>query len=359
MSNSTNFQPNWVSCPGETISDVLNERKLSIQEFAYALNYSVEEIDKLLKGFNPINIELASKLESVVGGSSDFWLEREYQYRENLARITSEKEKAWLKRLPIRDMVKLGWISKSENLLETCFDFFGVKNLFEWENRYYELSKQVAYRKSNTFSLKLESVSAWLNQAEKIALNANVAAWDKHKFETSLGEIRALTRLKSPQIFLPQLQKKCATSGVALVVIKTPSGCPISGATKLLPSKKPLLLLSFRYLTDDQFWFTFFHEAGHLVLHSETLNIESKDPRESTEDKETEASQFAEDLLIPEEYYHEMVNMKLDKFTIVRFAHKVGISPGIVVGQLQHMGLTKFNYFNQLKRRYKWEKIKQ
>jgi hypothetical protein len=39
---------------------------------------------------------------------------------------------------------------------------------------------------------------------------------------------------------------------------------------------------------------------------------------------------------------------------IVRFAKRVGIAPGIIVGQLQHYDRIPRNYFNGLKRRYQW-----
>jgi len=117
-----------------------------------------------------------------------------------------------------------------------------------------------------------------------------------------------------------------------------------------------LLLLSFRYLSDDQFWFTFFHELGHLLLHGETeLFLEDLDA--SSDRYEKEANSFAESQIIPTEFRKELDEIRIDMRTLVRFAHKVGVSAGLVVGQLQHNGRIPQRYFNGLKVRYDWSTI--
>src|SRR5439155_7434606 len=91
--------------------------------------------------------------------------------------------------------------------------------------------------------------------------------WDPHKFREELQGIRALTRVEDPRQFVPELVKRCAACGVAVVVLRAPKGCRASGAARFLTPARPMILLSGRHLTDDHFWFTFYHEAGHLVLH--------------------------------------------------------------------------------------------
>ena len=114
-----------------------------------------------------------------------------------------------------------------------------------------------------------------------------------------------------------------------------------------------MILLSFRYLSDDQFWFTFFHEAGHLLLHGDRCIFLEGDDTLTTEE-EAEANAFAANILIPPEYQAEMLRLPLDGRAVMRFARKVGVSPGIVVGQLQHHGRFRRNQLNNLKRRYTW-----
>ena len=83
-----------------------------------------------------------------------------------------------------------------------------------------------------------------------------------------------------------------------MVIVPAPSGCKVSGATLFPQQDKALLLLSFRYLSDDHFWFSFFHEVGHLLLHGiEKIFLEGVD--EINQNDEEEANKFAAELLIP------------------------------------------------------------
>ncbi|MBZ5563961.1 MAG: ImmA/IrrE family metallo-endopeptidase [Acidobacteriia bacterium] len=114
------------------------------------------------------------------------------------------------------------------------------------------------------------------------------------------------------------------------------------------------MLLSFRYLSDDQFWFSFFHEAGHLLLHgAQGLFLESDDTPATKQ--EQEASDFAEGVLVSPQFREALLRLSLNGREVIRFAHRAGISPGIVVGQLQHHGKFTYRQLNNLKRRFRWE----
>lgn len=86
MSNLEGFNPNWVSKPGATINDILEERKISILDFSMKLGMSVDDCLKLIKAELEIDLVMAKKLEKVIGSSTKFWLKREKTYREGLAK---------------------------------------------------------------------------------------------------------------------------------------------------------------------------------------------------------------------------------------------------------------------------------
>lgn len=151
----------------------------------------------------------------------------------------------------------------------------------------------------------------------------------------------------------PELMRRCAECGVAVVALRAPKLCRASGATRFLSPTRPLLMLSFRYLSDDQLWFTFFHEAGHLILHGPWSMFLEGEGRVSTEEEE-EANTFAANTLIPPENHTEMLGLRMHARPVMRFARLIGIAPGIVVGQLQHRGRIGYHQLNSLKRRYKW-----
>ena len=78
------FTPDWISPPGDTIADLIEERNWSQDELEKRLGYTPKHISLLINGKAPITEEIAIKLENVLGGSASFWLSREAQYRARL-----------------------------------------------------------------------------------------------------------------------------------------------------------------------------------------------------------------------------------------------------------------------------------
>ena len=172
----------------------------------------------------------------------------------------------------------------------------------------------------------------------------------------SLSEIRRLTWQKRPASFLPALRQICSRAGVAVVVARTPKGCPASGATFFTNSAKAVIVLSFRYRADDQFWFTLFHEMGHLVLHGPKATF-LEDGSDATPEEEAEANKFAESIIVPDVLKDELLAIHPTVDSVLRFSRKVGIAPGLIVGQLQYRGVIPPDMMNRLKRRYAWDQI--
>jgi HTH-type transcriptional regulator/antitoxin HigA len=356
--SSHEFHPNWASAPGDTILDILSERDITVVEFANRVEESLENIEDLLQGRATITLGVARKLEGVLGASVEFWISRDFQYRQSVDRL-HQTNRQWLSQFPVGDMIKFGWIKpkpRPSDEVSACLQYFNVPSVSAWHEVYGELQQMAAFRTSPSLDSRPGAVAAWLRQGEIEAEASDCKPWSPERFRELLPHIRALTREKDPECFIPALQKCCAEAGVAVAVVRGPTGCRASGATRFLTPDKALLLLSFRYLSDDQFWFTFFHEAGHLLLHGKTtLFVEGLDT--SSTAQEREANEFAAQMLIPEEFSTELLSLGKSSHEIVRFARKIGVSPGIVVGQLQHFGKVKRNYFNALKRRFEWQNL--
>lgn len=360
MVQNTSFNPDWYSPPGSTINEILQEKNISIFAFAESIDNSTDFISRLFDGKVSIDYNLAEKLSFTLGASVDFWVNREQQYRESLANLNSKSEKKWLKMLPIKDLTKLGWINKSKNLLNECLTFFDVNSIEEWENTYKSKVGQLSFRTSSSYQSDFASVATWLRKGEIIASKIECKPWNKELFESKIDEIKKLTRVKSPSLFIPKLIDICSECGVALSIVKTPEGCKASGATRFISENKALMMLSFRYLSDDHFWFTFFHEAGHLILHddSSTIFVEMSNKADALhDDKEREANLFAAETLIPYTRHSELKNLRSNKRKIITFARELDISPGIVIGQMQFLGFIKHQYLNSYKRRYNWVDI--
>jgi len=355
---NTTFSPDWISVPGDTILDLIEEKSWSQAEFAKRIAYTTKHVSQLINGKAPITEDTALKLEHVLGSTARFWLNREVQYREVLARsaalVKLEDDVAWLKELPISHMVKFGWVNKCASKalqVSACLSFFGVASVDSWRNQY--AGPLAAFRASDVFEKKTGAVAAWLRQGERVATEIFTEPFDKKLFKETLVELRKLTAEVDPAVFIPQLVDLCAKAGVAVVIQPAPVGCPVSGATRWIAKDKALLMLSLRHKTNDHLWFSLFHEAAHLLLHGKKmLFIEMKGLDGAHED---EADKFARDFLIPPAHRDRLIMLGHTKTDITSFAKELGIAPGIVVGRMQNEKTLPWpTTLNALKVTYEW-----
>ena len=130
-------------------------------------------------------------------------------------------------------------------------------------------------------------------------------------------------------------------------------GVPVFGVTQWVTPDKALIQFTLRGKYEDIFWFSFFHEAGHIVLHGKRdIFIESSDNKNK---KEEEADNFAKNLLIPQKKWNEFItpNRHISKREIIDLATRLDISPAIIVGRLQYEKLIQHSHMNDLRRKYK------
>jgi hypothetical protein len=294
-------------------------------------------------------------LEKALGTPASFWNNRERRYRERLARH-EEKERlkvevGWLKRFPLLDMIKAGCIQRRENKVEQLDEllrYFGVASVRQWKKLYGALDP--AYRKSNAYESKEEACSAWLRWGELKSREIPCAPYEKDGFKSALAKIRALTRT-GPEAFQEQTLALCSAVGVAVVIVRAFPGAPVYGATRWMTPEKALIQLSLRGKYEDHFWFTFFHEAGHILLHGKKgVFIERN---ESENQKELEADQFARNFLIPPAAWQKFLSTGNFRSTaaVEEFAARIEISPAIVVGRLHHEKHLPHSHLNGLRRR--------
>ncbi len=352
------FAPNWVSPPGDTIADLLEEKGWTQAEFAQRCGYTTKHASLLINGKASITEDTALKLERVLGSSARFWLVREAQYRETIARQNEfealKAQAGWLKLLPLADMRKFGWIRKFTHKgqqVAECLQFYGVSSVDAWQQRYAE--PLAAFKASSKFEKDGAAVYAWLRYGERRASEIECQPYDKKRFKAVLQELRALTLEADPKVFIPRLVERCAEAGVAVVLAPAPKGCPVSGATRWLSSDKALLMLSLRHKTNDHLWFAFFHEAGHLLLHGKKMMFLETNGLD--DEHEREADKFASDLLIPPKHARDLPFLRKTYASVEQFADKIGIAPAIVVGRMQKEGYLAWKMLNKCKVRYQWQ----
>jgi HTH-type transcriptional regulator / antitoxin HigA len=360
MPEKTTFKPDWISRPGDTIADILESQGCSAEEFAQRMGCTLNFVSDLLAGRVTISPETALKLELVLGGTADFWMIREAQYSGAVAPhqgdLQSKRPAEWLNELPLRDMRRFGWLDPKLSKIDpvtACLRFFGVVSVEAFRATYRSVLEKAAFRISPTLTSKPGAVAAWLRKGEIEGASIDCRPWNDKLLQKTLLGIRSLTRKRDPKLFLPELTRLCSECGVAVVIVRAPEGCRASGATRFLSPSKALLVLSFRYLSDDHFWFSFFHEAGHLLLHGKKALFLEGGQMSSAE--EEEANEFAGFTLVPPEYQQTLRCLAIDRHAIRDFAKAIGVSPGVVLGQLQNLGRARRNQLNMLKVHFQWD----
>ena len=350
------YVPDYLVTPGEVLEEYLEAYGMTQAELAARTGLAKKTINEIIKGKSPITPETALKLERALSRPARFWNNLERQFQEDRTRLAEierlQSSLDWLNKVPVNAMAQLGWIPETPvkvSQLEEVLRFFGVASPQQWAAVWRE--HQVAYRQTQRFEACAESVSAWLRKGEIQARQIPCAPFDKKRFHEALETIRGLTR-EEPRAFQPRLVELCASSGVAVVFVPELPKSGVYGATRWL-GEKAVIQLSLRYKSNDHLWFTFFHEAGHIIKHGrKEIFIEGSGP---DGDKEEEANAFARDKLIPPAALRRfLTEWNRSNAEIETFADLIGIAPGIVVGRLQHDGLLPNSHGNKLKVFYRW-----
>lgn len=355
------FTSDWFSKPGDSLLGLMQRRNVAPRQLAATLEGGMEVLRGLLAGSVPVDCGTARSLAAEVGGTADFWLKRQASYERALDRavqvISDTELEEWLARVPAPGGRARGRLSEARKRdeLRRRLAFFSVNNMRAWNARYGCLRSVTQFRTSLSFLSDEGAVSLWLRQGELEAALVSARAWNPAVLHQKLDEFRKLSQIGRPARFLPKLKELCAEAGVALVVVRAPAGCRASGATRLVVPNKAMILLSFRFRADDQFWFSFFHEVGHLLLHEAQTFVDDEETVQ--DDLEREANEFASSCIIPADRQAEFERLKPDRDAIVRFSVSVGIAPGLTVGQMQHRRMIGHERLNMLKRRWTWEEI--
>jgi HTH-type transcriptional regulator / antitoxin HigA len=341
--------------PGELLAETLNSLGLKQAELARRTGRPVQAINEIVKGVKEITPETALQFERVLGVPAHIWTRLEADYRQDLARLhdrkrLEEQEVPLARQFPYREMVAYGWVPDVKDWLDRAVEllrFFRVSSLDHVQERELE----AAWRRSTKVAASRAALRAWLMRGERDAEAVQVAAFGRDVLLETLPELRRLTR-ESPAVFCPRMTKLLAGCGVALVFVRHLPKTGAQGATQWV-RRKAVIQLSVRYRWADIFWFSLFHELGHLLLHQHKGVFVNPSSGEKS-DREQEADVFASDALIPRESYKRFVAScgVLSADPVEAFAREVHVHPSIVVGRLQHEGLLPYSHLNELRPRF-------
>lgn len=349
MATINQYFPQVVFHPGDTLEEKLQEMGMGPKEFAIRTGKPEKTIIAVIKGESSITADMAIKFESVTKIPAHFWMNSQRLYDEFVAR---EKRNeiiklaiAWARQFPLLEMIKKDWLPACKTIEDKTLEllsFFSVSEPEAWEDYYLKQELKVAFSISLAHTNEPYAISAWLRKGELQAAELPAGIYSEKSFKELLPELKSLMA-NQPDDYLKQLQEKCLKSGVKVVYTSCLPKAPINGSTRWL-NDTPLIQLSGRYKRNDNFWFAFFHEAGHILLHGKKdIFLEDIEYPDKETKKEIEADNFAIRWTLTEAQEKEvMAAQTFNDNTIRQFALKFNTHPAIIIGRLQHKKLIPY-----------------
>ena len=354
MSNYIEYDDKIAFHPGYYIKEIVEESGLTQEDFAKRLDTTPKNLSLLIRGEQNLSIDIAMKLSRMIGTSVSYWLNLQNAYDALIAEFKSKEELA------------------QERLIFSILDYKYFREYFNLPDLPRKIDEQIVQvrnflnvatltvLKKPDMAVSFRSATGEMSEANiikanimvqiatNIALETEAPKFDKSLFEEAVRY--ALTLTKDHSTFYPLIKEAFCKAGVILVILPNISGSKINGATKKV-GNNIMLLVNDRRLNSDTFWFTLFHEIGHIMNGDYGISFDS----ESGEQEEI-ADKYAEDMLIPCDQYQQFIaENRFDIQSIRRFAKRIDRDPGIVLGRLLNDG--KVNYddwsLNSLRHKYK------
>jgi len=343
MLNQNQYFPQSHPHPGETLDEKLQELGMGPKEFAVRTGKPEKTIIAVLKGQSAITPDMSVQFENVTKIPAHFWMNHQRSYDEYIARVKRRElivaSADWAKKFPLADIINKGWIKSVSTLEEKTVEllsFFSVSSPDAWHDYYFNKELKVAFRISLAHTNEPYAVSAWLRMGELQAAELPTNPYSEKIFKELLPQIK-MVMAEQPDDFFQKLQALSLQAGVKVVHTPCLPKAPINGSTRWL-NDTPFIQLTGRYKRNDVFWFTFFHEAGHILLHGKKdIFLENMEYPDRDNEKELEANDFAVKWTLSKEEEAEILRLKvISEEDVVTFANKFKTHPAIIIGRLQH-----------------------
>jgi HTH-type transcriptional regulator/antitoxin HigA len=332
--------PAEVFAPGEFISEELEARSWSQIELAEIMGRPARLISELISGKRAITPETAKGLGAAFGTGPEYWMNLERDYRLAHAihdDIGVERRANLYARAPVKEMIKRGWIESSDNidvLEKRVYDFLRTSNS---NNR---PSLAYAAKNGGTYSRFTPSQLAWLFRVEQLARASGVPKYSQRKLKNALKQLESLMIAPEDVRNVPGILAAC---GVRFIVVEKLPQAKIDGACFWIEEQQPVIGMSIRRDTIDNFWFVLRHELEH-VLREDGKNAEIVDDLEGRNagtdsdlpEEERTANSTASDFCAPKlEAFMARKHPFYYERDVLAFSKTINRHPGIVVGEMQ------------------------
>lgn len=361
MTTNTYYQSDLAIHVGEFLAETIESIGMSQTELAKRMNRPHQAINEIVAGKKSVTPQTALELESVTKVPAHIWmgLETEYQMvkakQEELKQLSKESE--LLPLFPYLELMKLNLVKSTRNALEKVAElkkFFGIADLGQLSHI---KAYQPAFRVGNKEKVSGEAIAAWIQTGIILAKSIKTSPYNEQKLTLLLPVIRKLVNEADVNDAISKIKIILAECGVALILLPHFKKTHVHGTTFWSENAtKAVIMMSLRGGFSDIFWFSFFHELGHILKHDKReLFLDDGHNSDNLNKQENEANEFASEILIPKKDYEVFIAKGIFMTTsIEKFSRTIDIKPSIVVGRLMHDKLVQFNDYRLLKMRDKY-----
>lgn len=329
-----------VPSAGSILLAEMERRGWTQRELAAIISRPAQVVNEIVKGKRAITVETACELAAAFGNSPEDWLLHDMRFHVANAGVDTlnvRRRARVFEIAPVKEMERRGWIPQTDSvddLAKEVGTFFGIDSVDE------EPSNGFSTRKSDLNAPLTPAQRAWCFRVKKLAENIPVSAFDESQLIDCKAALRKLAT--SPEL-TANVPGVLAEFGIRFVVVEPLQGIKVDGVAFRLDGIHPVIGMSVRYDRVDSFWFTLCHELSHIQHNDDApLDSDLTDRMEGVEmvksEIERRANDEAADLLIPKAEltsFIRRVGPLYSKDKIAKFANRIRIHPGIVVGQLQ------------------------
>ncbi len=292
--------------PGYYVKEMLEYEGMSQDELAKRLQTSGKNVSDLINGKANLSDEMAMNLSIVFGTSVSLWLNLNQKYIEKKLEIEkmmqADAECELVKDIDYNFWENLGVVAsvtKKVDKVKELQKYFRISSLEILKRRDFLI--QYKTETETDRSVQIMNSNAWVQTAINMGMQKEVQNFNKKKLEEVLPKIQEMASWK-PQEACAELDKMLADSGVALVLLPNLKKCKVKGAVKWLGKEKVILALNNCEQNEDSFWFSLFHELGHIMQQRIKILMISDENYTIENDKlmqrlETEADAFARKML--------------------------------------------------------------
>jgi HTH-type transcriptional regulator/antitoxin HigA len=343
--------------PGEFIRDELDARGWTQADLAQIMGRPLRLVNELIAGKKQITPDTARGLAMAFGDDDPlYWMNLDSAYRlaksEPADESVSRRSKLYSK-FPVRELMKRNWIEPSDNLEvvehRVC-RFYQIENIDEQPK--FAHSAKATQDNASQYDDRNDLQWAWLYRAKELAEAAHSAPYSEAVLKRALAKLRTL--LIAPEE-LRQVPTILAEAGVRFVIVEFLPGAKIDGAAFWL-NDTPVIALSIRFDRVNNFWFVLRHEIEHILNRDGlvTIDVELTERLQNSRDalppEELRANEAAAEFLVPKSELDSFIIRVRPLYSeqrILLFAKRIGVHPGLVVGQLQYRNEVPYTHFHK------------